>query len=101
AGNLFVLKDEILRTPPKGPRILPGVTRDKLLRAATAAGIAVSEQRILKSELMSASEVFLTSTTAEVVPVIAVDGKTIGPGVPGPIAARVYEQFVKLFVAAD
>jgi D-alanine transaminase len=101
AGNIFVVTGGVLRTPPKGPRILPGVTRDKLLRAARAAGIGVAEQRIQKAELLAAEEVFLTSTTAEVVPVIAMDGKTIGPGIPGPIAARVYEEFVRMFVPAD
>ena len=54
--------------------------------------------RVGLAELLAAEEVFLTSTTAEVVPVIAVDGKTIGPGIPGPIAARVYEEFVRMFV---
>ncbi len=101
AGNIFMVAGDALRTPPKGPRILSGVTRDKLLRAAAAAGIPTTEGRIQKSEIFFASELFLTSTTVEVVPVIAVDGKTIGPGVPGPITARVYQQFVHLFVSAS
>jgi D-alanine transaminase len=100
AGNIFVVTGDVLCTPPKGPRLLPGVTRDKLLLAATAAGLRTVEDRIRRSELLTADEVFLTSTTAEVVPVIAVDGKAIGPGVPGPIAVRVYEQFRRLFVPA-
>jgi D-alanine transaminase len=99
AGNVFVVTSGGLRTPPKGPRILAGVTRDKLLRASAAAGLPVKEAPIQQAELLAADEVFLSSTTAEVVPVIAVDGKRIGPGVPGPIAALVYEQFVRLFVA--
>ena len=94
AGNIFVVTGSILRSPPEGPRILSGVTRDKLLRAAATAGIPVAEERIQKDELFSASEIFLTSTTAEVVPVISVDGKITVAGVPGPVAARVYEQFV-------
>lgn len=94
AGNIFVVTNGVLRTPPKGPRILPGVTRDKLLRVA---GVPVAEERIQLDELFSASEIFLSSTTAEVVPVIAVDGKTIGAGTPGPVGARVYEAFVQMF----
>jgi D-alanine transaminase len=89
AGNIFVVTGGIVRTPPKGPRILPGVTRDKLLRVTD-----VVEERIRKDELYAASEIFISSTTAEVVPVIAVDGKPIGAGIPGPIARRVYEAFV-------
>jgi D-alanine transaminase len=91
AGNVFVVTGNVLRTPPKGPRILPGVTRDKLLRAA---GMPVAEERIRQNELFTASEVFLSSTTAEVVPVIAVDGRPIGAGVPGPASRAVYEAFV-------
>ena len=98
AGNIFVVTGGVLRSPPKGPRILSGVTRDKLLQAAAAAGLAVAEERIQKEDLFSATEILLSSTTAEVVPVIAVDGKVIGAGTPGPVAARVYEQFVRLFL---
>jgi D-alanine transaminase len=91
AGNIFVVTGGVLRTPPKGPRILPGVTRDKLLRVAD---VPVAEERIHKDDLFTASEIFLSSTTAEVVPVIAIDGKAIGAGIPGPVGARVYEAFV-------
>lgn len=101
AGNVFVVHGGILCTPPRGPRILAGVTRDKLLRAASAAGLTTKEEPIDKGALLSADEVFLTSTTAEVIPVIAVDGKAIGPGTPGPIALRVYEAFMQMYVTAD
>ncbi len=98
AGNIFVLSQAVLKTPPKGSQILPGVTRDKILQAARAAGIQTMEERITKSGLSSADEIFLTSTTAEVVPVVSVDSRKIGSGKPGPVAARIYEQFVRLFV---
>ncbi|HUK83849.1 MAG TPA: D-amino acid aminotransferase [Verrucomicrobiae bacterium] len=97
AGNVFVLSQAILRTPPKGPRILPGVTRDKILQAARAARIQTTEERITKSELAAADEIFLTSTTAEVVPVVSVDGRKVGSGKPGRVSARIYEQFVRMF----
>jgi D-alanine transaminase len=86
-----------LVTPPKGPKLLSGVTRDKVLQAACAAGVRTSERRLTKAELGKAEEIFLTSTTAEVVPVVAVDGQKVGAGVPGPVAARVYAQFLKMF----
>jgi D-alanine transaminase len=98
AGNLFVITRGRLRTPPKSLRILPGVTRDKLLEAARAAGIETAEERITKAELYAADEIFLTSTTAEVVPVVTVDGKQIGTGKPGPVSARIYEQFARMFI---
>jgi len=99
AGNIFVVAGNALRSPPKGPRILSGVTRDKLLQAAAAAGFVATEERVQRDDLFSANEIFLSSTTAEVVPVIVVDGKAIGGGTPGPVAARVYEQFMRLFVS--
>jgi D-alanine transaminase len=97
AGNVFVVIDGKLSTPPKGPRILSGVTRDKVLQAARMAGLEAREERIAKADLFKAEEIFLTSTTAEIVPVVAVDGQKVGTGRPGPVAARVYEQFVRMF----
>jgi D-alanine transaminase len=100
AGNVFVVTQGRLRTPPKSTHILAGVTRDKLLEAARAAEIETVEERISKSDLYSAEEIFLTSTTSEVAPVVTVDGKPIGTGKPGPVSARIYEQFARMFIRA-
>ena len=98
AGNIFIVTtDGQLVTPAKSHRLLAGVTRDKLLQAATAAGISTAERRITRPELLAAAEVILTSSTAEAVPVIAVDGQPIGSGTPGPVAARIYQQFISQF----
>jgi D-alanine transaminase len=98
AGNVFIVTNGRLRTPPKSPRILAGVTRDKILEASRAAGVKTAEEPITKTELYTADEMFLTSTTAEITPVVAVDGKKIGAGKPGPISARIYEEFPRLFI---
>ena len=98
AGNVFVVRQRRLRTPPKSTHILAGVTRDKLLEAARAAGIETVEERIAKSDLYSADEIFLTSTTSEVMPVVMVDGKEIGTGKPGPVSVGIYEQFARMFI---
>ena len=100
AGNVFLVQQGRLRTPPKSTHILAGVTRDKLLEAARAAGIETVEERITKAELYTAEEIFLTSTTSEVVPIVRVDGKTIGSGKPGPVSAKIYEQFARMFIRA-
>ena len=98
AGNiLIVTTGGQLVTPAKSHRLLAGVTRDKLLQAATAAGIPTAERRITRTELLAAAEAILTSSTAEVVPVLAVDGQLIGTGQPGPVAARIYQQFIRQF----
>jgi D-alanine transaminase len=98
AGNLFIVTRGRLCTPPKSTRILAGVTRDKILEAAQAAGVGTVEERITKTDLCAADEMFLTSTTAEMTPVIAVDGKTVGNGKPGAVSARIYEQFTRRFI---
>ena len=95
-ANVFIVTDSRLRTPPTSTRILPGVTRDKILEESRAAGIETAEERITKSELYAAAEVFLTSTTA--VLVVKVDGRQIGAGKTGPVSARVYEQFARTFI---
>ena len=96
AGNIFIVTTagEFV-TPPKSCRILAGVTRDKLLQAAVSAGIPTAERRISKTELLSAAEVILSSSTAEVVPVVMVDGQPIGTGQPGPVARKVYAEFLR------
>ncbi len=100
AGNVFLVSGGQLRTPPKSTHILAGVTRDKLLEAACAAGIETMEGRIAKADLYAADEIFLTSTTSEVTPVVTVDGRQIGTGKPGPVSAKIYEQFARMFIRA-
>jgi len=96
AGNISIVTTAgEFATPPKSHRLLAGVTRDKLLQAAAATGIPTSERRITKTELLAAAEVILSSSTAEVVPVIAVDGKPIGTGQPGPVAQKIYAEFLR------
>jgi D-alanine transaminase len=97
AGNVFVVTGNKVSTPPKSPRILSGVTRDKILEAARAAGLEVREEPVAKETMLAADEVFLTSTTLEIIPVVAVDGREIGSGKPGPVTARVYDQFARMF----
>lgn len=96
AANIFLVEAGRLSTPANGPRLLAGVTRDKIVQLTGA-----TERRVTKAELFAADEVFLSSTTAEAVPVIAVDGKPIGPGTPGPKTAEVYAQFVRTFTGGQ
>jgi D-alanine transaminase len=98
AANVFLVTGNTVVTPALSPKILAGITRAKLLEAARSAGLAVTERRVTKAELPAAAEVFLSSTTAEVVPVLAVDGQPIGAAKPGPVSARLYAEFVRLFI---
>ena len=90
-ANLFSVSKGIVRTAPRGPRILPGVTRGAALEAAASLGIAVEERPMTVDELFSAEEVFLASTTLWTYSLVEVDGRRIGDGRPGPVAARIRE----------
>jgi len=80
-------------THPEGPRILSGVTRGVVLALCAELAIPVEERPVPAAELPRADEVFLMSTTSEVLPVAAVDGRPVGAGTPGPLARRLLDAF--------
>jgi len=85
ASNIFAVIDGILITPPQGAEILPGITRDVILEIARENNIPYSEDIISLDALKTASEIWLTSSTREIVPVVQLDNETIANGKPGPI----------------
>ncbi|MHB0869949.1 MAG: aminotransferase class IV [Chloroflexota bacterium] len=91
SSNLFAVFDGVLTTAPASNYILHGITRAVALDLAKQLGMPYAETPILAQKLYSAQEMFLSGTVAELVPVVAVDGKTIGTGKPGPILARLHE----------
>jgi D-alanine transaminase len=88
-ANLFALSGGVVRTAPRGPRILPGVTRGAALEAAASLGFPIEERPLAVDELFSADEVFLASTTLWTYPLIEIDGRRVGDGRPGPVTARI------------
>lgn len=88
-ANLFAFRDGVVRTAPRGPRILPGVTRAAAVEAAARLGFRVEERPLSVEELFSSQEVFLASTTLWTYPLVEVDGRRIGDGRPGPVAASI------------
>ena len=94
--NVFVVLDGVVTTHPEGPRILGGITRTAVLELAREAGLPVLEGPVLRAALERAQEVFLTGTSAEVMPVTRVDGEPVGGGRPGPIAQRLRDAFRRL-----
>jgi branched-chain amino acid aminotransferase len=94
--NIFLVRDGQLLTPPNDAGILEGITRDAVIELAVAAGIAVREIPLTRHDVYVADECFLTGTAAEVIPVVKVDSRPIGSGKPGPITARLREQFHRL-----
>jgi branched-chain amino acid aminotransferase len=92
-SNLFVVTGGVVRTPPVGEGLLPGITRAFVLELCGALGVASQQSVLDDADLLEADEAFLTSTTREIVPVVGVDRHTIGHGVPGPITRRLLEAF--------
>src|SRR4029077_8234323 len=82
-SNLFIVKDGAALTPPLDAGLLPGITREFLFEVGAEAGIPVREAVLRDADLFGADEAFLTSTTREVVPIVTVDGRSIGSGSPG------------------
>ncbi len=87
-----VLHGQVL-TRPNSNAILPGITRGLVLRLAERAGVPVREHVLKRDDLMAVSELFLTGTTAEILPLVTVDGRTIGDGRPGSITRRLQEAY--------
>jgi D-alanine transaminase len=85
ASNIFMVRDGVLATPPKSNELLPGITRDLVLELARKHGIAAEERSFRPEELREASEIWMTSSTREILPVIELDGSAVGGGEPGPV----------------
>ena len=93
ATNVLAVVDGVLRTHPVSTAVLPGITREIALELAHALGVPAREEALGVGELPAADELFLTSTTNDVMPVVAVDGRTVGDGTPGPVTRRLAAAF--------
>jgi branched-chain amino acid aminotransferase len=91
--NLFVVKGGRIITPPISAGALEGITQDSVLTIARDLGFDVEFGNILRSDLYTAEEAFLTGTAAEVVPIRSVDDRSLGDGRPGPITRRLQEVY--------
>lgn len=88
ASNIFVIREGEMHTPPKNEKILGGITRDVVLQCVQGEGMLVHEIPLQIKTMLQADEIFLTSTTIEVLGVVDVDGQTIGEGTVGPITKQ-------------
>jgi len=93
SSNVFVVTAGRVATPPESAGILVGITRAQMLRAARELGVPVDERELLPDDVYGADEVFITSSIRELLPVVRVDGRTIGSGAPGPIARALHRRF--------
>ncbi|MCW4037270.1 MAG: branched-chain-amino-acid transaminase [Candidatus Bathyarchaeota archaeon] len=94
--NVFIVKDEVVITPPPTAGILLGVTRDAVITLAREERIQVLEKDFTVHEVYNADEAFLSGTAAEIVPLVEVDGKKIGNGNVGSITSKLIEKFKRI-----
>jgi branched-chain amino acid aminotransferase len=92
-SNFFLVRGGTVMTPPLRAGLLPGITRAFVLELAADLDIPAHETTLHPSDLFTADEAFITGTTREVTPVVAVDDRPIGTGRPGPVASRLLAQF--------
>ncbi len=92
-SNLFAVFGKKIVTPPAGPYILSGITREVVLRVGKKKGLEIIEKEMKLQSLYAADEFFLTGTTVEVLPVVRLDGKPIGAAKPGKITQFLSEAF--------
>jgi D-alanine transaminase len=93
ASNVFVIKNGVALTPPEGPFILTGITRDLIIESMRNANLACEEAQITEAQLRDADEIWLTSSTREILPVIELDGKPVGQGKVGAIWQQAWDLF--------
>ncbi len=91
--NVFLVHDNILYTPPLAASILPGITRDTVVKLATDLNITVKESVIPREMLYIADEVFFVGTAVEVTPIRSIDKIVVGKGAAGPVTRKIQEEF--------
>lgn len=92
-SNFFAVIGRKVVTPPAGPFLLSGITREVVLKIGKEKGLEMVEQPLTLQRLYSADEIFLTGTTVEVLPVVHLDGKPIGSASPGKVTQFLYRAF--------
>ncbi|QDT88634.1 branched-chain-amino-acid transaminase [Gimesia algae] len=94
--NIFIVKNNVLKTPSVDAGILEGITRNAVIRLAEQSGIIVDQSPFTRHDIFVADECFLTGSAAEVIPVVELDGRQIGSGKPGPMTLDLNEKFKQL-----
>ncbi|MFH1782781.1 MAG: branched-chain-amino-acid transaminase [Candidatus Omnitrophota bacterium] len=94
--NIFMIKDNMLFTPPAHLGLLKGITRDCVIDIAKKIGLDTKEEPMVKDDFLKAEECFLTGTAAEIVPVVDIGGTKIGSGKPGKITLDLIKEFKAL-----
>jgi len=93
ASNVFVVKGGVIQSPPKNELILPGITYDVVVELARANNMPLEFRAITEAEVRAADEVWVTSSSKEVLAIVQLDGKAVGDGKPGPVFKRMHKLY--------
>ena len=90
ASNVFIVKRRVIQSPPKSNLILPGITYDVVVELARANGLPLEFKDIPEADVRAADELWVSSSSKEVFPIVQLDGRPVGDGRPGPVFQRMY-----------
>jgi D-alanine transaminase len=93
ASNVFIVRQGAIVSPPKTSLILPGITYDVIAELARGNGMALEFRDVPEAEVRSADEIWVTSSSKEVLAIVSLDGRKVGDGKPGPVFRRMYELY--------
>lgn len=93
ASNIFAVAQGVILAPPKDHHMLPGITYDLILELAAADGIPVETGKFAEARIRAADELWMTSSTKEVLAIVSLDGQPVGDGRPGPLFHRMYRLY--------
>lgn len=93
ASNVFIVSDGIIKTPPKDQKLLPGITRDLVVELAKTHNMPIEEVAITEKEFLTADEIWLTSSTKEILAVTKINEQQVGNGKPGPVWKDMYQKY--------
>lgn len=94
--NVFIIENGVVYTPPLDGTLLPGITRDTVIKLAEEEGLKVSVQPLMRETLYTADEVFVCGTASEVTPIKSVDRLPVGDGTVGPVTRRLQKRFLDI-----
>ena len=93
ASNVFIVKRGVIQSPPKSNLILPGITYDVVSELARANNLPLEFRDVTEAEVRAADEIWVTSSSKEVVAIVELDGKRVGDGLPGPVFRRMHQLY--------
>jgi D-alanine transaminase len=93
SSNVFIVRAGTIQSPPKNELILPGITYDVVVELARANDLPLELREVSEAEVRSADEIWVTSSSKEVLPIVKLDGQPVGDARPGPAFRRMYELY--------